>query len=296
MIEEDQFQQGQTVLYEKNGLSSSAVIRTIHRDDMPNLYFTILFPDNSEKQTVSKYLSPLPKKAAHFVEAKDSSSSLPADTRALAPGVDLSLSLWDAAGIKELQLHRPAEYRHFSDCLDELGRLSGEAQFLSGPITSVEKLLQHPQQVLLVARQGEAAGSGRGSDRGKMVGFLKYGPKDLFFYNKKGKVKEYPRCMCLLDFYVQQTQQRQGCGLVLFREFLRQAEAEWNAAAVSRTQAGARMGDGSSGTAAAFGPHLLAYDRPSPKLLPFLKKHYGLSKPDLQPNKYTIFEGFPLPR
>jgi len=32
-----------------------------------------------------------------------------------------------------------------------------------------------------------------------------------------------------------------------------------------------------------------AYDRPSPKLIPFLKKHYNLINHDLQPNKYAIY-------
>ena len=43
-------------------------------------------------------------------------------------------------------------------------------------------------------------------------------------------------------------------------------------------------------------PGTLAYDRPSPKLLSFLAKHYGLTHPDLQPNRFTIFEGFQLPK
>ncbi|RYY86961.1 GNAT family N-acetyltransferase [archaeon] len=36
-------------------------------------------------------------------------------------------------------------------------------------------------------------------------------------------------------------------------------------------------------------PGQVAYDRPSPKLIPFLHKHYDLHQPDLQPNRYTIF-------
>ena len=39
-----------------------------------------------------------------------------------------------------------------------------------------------------------------------------------------------------------------------------------------------------------------AYDRPSHKLTPFLRKNYNLTHQDLQPNRYAIYprEGFPL--
>ncbi|KAF9579656.1 Alpha-tubulin N-acetyltransferase 1 [Lunasporangiospora selenospora] len=41
-------------------------------------------------------------------------------------------------------------------------------------------------------------------------------------------------------------------------------------------------------------PRQLAYDRPSPKLYQFLKKHFGLARYLPQPNQYAIFEGFML--
>jgi hypothetical protein len=36
----------------------------------------------------------------------------------------------------------------------------------------------------------------------------------------------------------------------------------------------------------------MAYDRPSPKLISFMSRHFGLRDGDLQPNRYMIFEGF----
>ena len=39
-------------------------------------------------------------------------------------------------------------------------------------------------------------------------------------------------------------------------------------------------------------PSRFAYDRPSPKLLGFLRKHYGLSDFVPQQNKFVIFEQF----
>ena len=73
--------------------------------------------------------------------------------------------------------------------------------------------------------------------------------------------------LCLLDFYVDEDMQRHGLGLQLFQEFLRVANIK---------------------------PELIAYDRPSPKLLPFMRRHFGLCRPEMQPNRYTLFEGFPI--
>lgn len=39
-------------------------------------------------------------------------------------------------------------------------------------------------------------------------------------------------------------------------------------------------------------PIRLAYDRPSPKLVSFLARHFQLVNGDLQPNRFMIFEGF----
>ena len=43
-----------------------------------------------------------------------------------------------------------------------------------------------------------------------------------------------------------------------------------------------------------FDPVKLAYDRPSPKLIAFLRKNYKMINHDLQPNRFAIFDGFPL--
>jgi len=36
----------------------------------------------------------------------------------------------------------------------------------------------------------------------------------------------------------------------------------------------------------------LAYDRPSPKMLPFLRKHYGLRDYNEQPNNFVVFDDY----
>jgi len=141
--------------------------------------------------------------------------------------------------------------------LDELGCLSGESQQLNGPITSSEKLAAAGQtQTLLLCRDGAS----------RVQGYIKYGLKDLYLYRNNGSILT---CSppCLLDFYVHESVQRGGLGLRLFQAMLEDL-----------------------GVA----PHLIAYDRPSPKLISFMRKHFGLTKPSLQPNRYCLFEGFPL--
>jgi len=70
---------------------------------------------------------------------------------------------------------------------------------------------------------------------------------------------------CLLDFDVSEKFQRNGYGYALFSSML-----EITSVPV----------------------HKIAYDRPSPKLISFMKKYFSLTNMDLQPNRYAIFEGF----
>jgi len=162
---------------------------------------------------------------------------------------------------------------HFKAELDALGTNSGVAQTLNGPITTLDKLIGNPDHVLLLVRSPE----------GQAQGFLKYGTKDLFFYDKKGKVHNFLQCICLLDFYVLESCQRRGYGKQMFEAFLDMLHQQAND---KRPKSGVVQID----------PCTLAYDRPSPKLLAFIAKHYNLQHPDLQPNRYTIFEGFQLPK
>jgi len=63
-------------------------------------------------------------------------------------------------------------FNKFSQSLDYLGRLSGVAQFLKGPITTTSKILENKDQVLVICTNNE----------NKMVGYLKFGFKKLYFY------------------------------------------------------------------------------------------------------------------
>ncbi len=39
-------------------------------------------------------------------------------------------------------------------------------------------------------------------------------------------------------------------------------------------------------------PRQLGYDRPSSKMLPFLRKHFGLESFVIQPNRFVIFDEY----
>lgn len=100
--------------------------------------------------------------------------------------------------------------------------------------------------------------------QGAVVGFIKFGWRDLFLYSVKGVCCQ-KKSLCCLDFYVADSYQRCGVGHMLFESFLKQNSIS---------------------------PNHVAYDRPSFRLLSFLSKYYSLTNPQPQPNKYTIYEGF----
>ena len=71
--------------------------------------------------------------------------------------------------------------------------------------------------------------------------------------------------LCVLDFYVTERRQRTGCGKMLFEAMVRREGVD---------------------------PRYLAIDRPSEKLISFLRKHYSLNTIIPQVNNYVIFSGF----
>lgn len=83
--------------------------------------------------------------------------------------------------------------------------------------------------------------------RNKALALLKTGDKSLFL---TGACMTNIKPRCVLDFYVHESLQRRGIGSEMFEIMLEK----------ERTKA-----------------FKMAYDRPSPKLLAFLKKYYNLS-------------------
>ncbi|XP_041810790.1 alpha-tubulin N-acetyltransferase 1 isoform X2 [Chelmon rostratus] len=157
---------------------------------------------------------------------------------------------------------RPDLQSHIATVIDELGRASAKAQQLTAPITSASKLQSQRHQLYLL-KDGESNGG-----RGVVVGFLKVGYKKLFLLDLQGvHIEAEP--LCVLDFYIAENLQRHGYGLELFDFMLQHKNLE---------------------------PVLMAYDRPSPKFLSFLAKHYCLTQCVPQVNNFVVFDGFFLNR
>ncbi|XP_051519738.1 alpha-tubulin N-acetyltransferase 1-like isoform X4 [Myxocyprinus asiaticus] len=153
---------------------------------------------------------------------------------------------------------RPDPQLQIATVIDELGKASAKAQQLPAPITSAAKLQANRHHVYLL-KDGEQNGG-----RGVVVGFLKVGYKKLFLLDQRGAHLE-TEPLCVLDFYVTETLQRHGYGLELFDFMLKHKRVE---------------------------PEQMAYDRPSPKFLSFLEKHYDLRNSVPQVNNFVVFGGF----
>ncbi|XP_061111522.1 alpha-tubulin N-acetyltransferase 1 isoform X1 [Conger conger] len=155
-------------------------------------------------------------------------------------------------------LGRPDPQHQISRVIDELGKASAKAQQLAAPITSAAKL-QTNRHHLYLLKEGESNGG-----RGLAVGFLKVGYKKLFLLDQQGAHVEIEP-LCILDFFVTESLQRHGYGLELFSYMLQHKRVE---------------------------PVRMAYDRPSPKFLSFLEKHYCLKGSVPQVNNFVVFDGF----
>lgn len=81
-----------------------------------------------------------------------------------------------------------------------------------------------------------------------MTGLLKVGVKNLYVFDVNGESQPVA-APCILDFYVHESRQRAGLGKEMFEHMLEREQ---------------------------YIPGKLAIDRPSDKLIAFLKKHYGM--------------------
>eukprot|EP00435_Cladocopium_sp_Y103_P052005 s435_g16.t1 len=122
--------------------------------------------------------------------------------------------------------------RHVRELLDAMGEGSRRAQGLGKAVTAGWQPLSS-NRIYVLYNQRVA------------LGILKVGPKRLFVSRgeKEGLVEISP--LCVLDFYVVEGHQRGGCGRQLFDSMLRSELVE---------------------------PQKLGYDRPSPKLIGFLRR------------------------
>eukprot|EP00471_Norrisiella_sphaerica_P013263 CAMPEP_0184503326 /NCGR_PEP_ID=MMETSP0113_2-20130426/51829_1 /TAXON_ID=91329 /ORGANISM="Norrisiella sphaerica, Strain BC52" /LENGTH=345 /DNA_ID=CAMNT_0026892809 /DNA_START=126 /DNA_END=1163 /DNA_ORIENTATION=+ len=142
--------------------------------------------------------------------------------------------------------------------IDRMGVASSRAQGLGAIITTASRLCMnvHTGQRLYIIRDSK--------NEKKINGLLKIGRKKLFLRDNVGRIREL-NAMCILDFYVHESCQRQGIGKTLF-EYMLKAEH--------------------------LPPSKFAVDRPSHKLLAFLRKHYQLSKFTPQNNNFVVFDKY----
>jgi hypothetical protein len=156
---------------------------------------------------------------------------------------------FDNASLRRLPLEKQAKI--FAE-IDRMGEGSARAQGLHQVITTTERLL-HSDHTLHTLVEGNS-----------IMGILKTGVKKLFLRNNAMELIECEP-LCVLDFYVEESRQRQGLGRILFEHMLSQQRIQ---------------------------PGRIAYDRPSPKLYAFLERHYSLDVPVLQNNSFAIFDKF----
>jgi len=98
-----------------------------------------------------------------------------------------------------------------------------------------------------------------------VIGLIKVGTRKLFITSENGNIREI-NPLCVLDFYVHESVQRGGHGRAIFEEMLH------------------REGD--------IHPAKLAYDRPSPKLISFLAKHFNLKSFLPQNNNFVVYNQY----
>uniref|UniRef100_A0A182YJ97 Alpha-tubulin N-acetyltransferase n=1 Tax=Anopheles stephensi TaxID=30069 RepID=A0A182YJ97_ANOST len=143
-----------------------------------------------------------------------------------------------------------------SEIINTVGSMSAQAQGLSVPVTTAQKLRNSDHHIYLMFESDDK--------NGLVVGILKVGRKSLYVFDPSGETVNVT-APCVLDFYVHESRQRGGLGRELFEHMLREENIQ---------------------------PDELAIDRPSEKLLGFLQKHYGLSKKIPQMNNFVVYEGF----
>eukprot|EP00903_Cladosiphon_okamuranus_P007753 g7511.t1 len=160
------------------------------------------------------------------------------------------LSRWDPEKTGSLDSQ---DSKVFDEAIDEIGLLSSKAQEQTTPLTTAAKIRERADTVYVMCD-----GTGK-----TLQGFLRLGRKYLFLYPGDGGEIVEQDTICLLDFYVHESLQRQGIGFDLFKAALKEEGLT---------------------------PTGIAYDKPSPKLKPFLSKHFGLHNCLDQPNRFMVFK------
>ena len=146
----------------------------------------------------------------------------------------------------------PGYRLYVKEILDRMGELSSKSQNLQTTITNTSRFFPSDQRLYIKA------------NKNIVYGYIKVGLKKLFIRDRFFNYHER-KTLSLLDFYIYDSAQRQGIGKNLF-DFMLKVEN------IRADQ--------------------LAYDRPTLRLLAFLKKNYGLDNYITQNNSFIIFDNF----
>jgi alpha-tubulin N-acetyltransferase 1 len=176
-----------------------------------------------------------------------------ASTAAVAAFED-DVTILDASSLKTERWCRLAG---LGDCINELGRRSAKAQGLRTPVTIFHQLTSGDQRLYVYANLDEQPRA--------LGGLLKVGRKQLYHWDHDGNHRCLANQLSVLDFYVCEEWQRRGIGHRLFEHMISCEQTT---------------------------PERVAYDRPSPKLLAFLRKHFGLQQFVPQRNNFVIYDAF----
>jgi len=161
------------------------------------------------------------------------------------------ITVWDVKRFAAAR-HHPHIQQLYA-IIDGLGQGSKVSQGINAVLTSVERLCSSPSHRIYLLCVDRRA-----------IGILKVGVKKLFIRRRTGALVEMDP-LCVLDFYVHESEQRNGWGRLLFDHMLSQEGVQ---------------------------PSQLAIDKPSAKFLYFLRKHYNLADYDPQQNNFVVFHQY----
>ncbi|VDM13307.1 unnamed protein product [Wuchereria bancrofti] len=145
--------------------------------------------------------------------------------------------------------------------INNMGALSIAAQGLKRVLTTYDKIVNSDdgQVLYLLWRKNP-----NNENASIIIGLLKIGYKNLYLMDQSMRTFQVAP-LCVLDFYVHDTLQRQGYGHALFDYMLQQE----NSSAKN-----------------------VAIDKPSQSLLQFMNKHYGLNEPIWQVTNFVVYPPF----
>ncbi|CAI2357159.1 unnamed protein product [Caenorhabditis sp. 36 PRJEB53466] len=159
----------------------------------------------------------------------------------------------------DLLRYGPKRYWPVAQSIDSLGEMSSKFHGWKRVITKYEKIVDQDEEQIVYILWEKIDGH-----KSLLKGLLRVGYKTLYLTdNEQNQYME--KAMCILDFFVVQTEQRSGNGFKLFDSMIKTEN-------VSVEQC--------------------AFDKPSAALQKFLEKYYNQKDPVWQSNKYAVYTAF----